>query len=56
MGSISTNRVLMLCLLHIHEQQSQGKERRAEEERDSGALSWHFKHFGVRQTHTDSGP
>lgn len=56
MGSISRSRVLMLCLLHIHEQQSQRKERRAEKEKDRGALSRHFKHFGIRHTHSDSGP
>lgn len=45
---------LMLCLLHIHQQQSQrkGKESR---EKDRGVLSGHFKHFAVKQTHTDSG-
>lgn len=55
MGSISRGRVLMLCLLHIHEQQSRREERRAEKENDRGALRWHFKHSGIRQTHTDSG-
>lgn len=46
----------MLCLLHIHQQQSQREERGVEREKDRGALSGHFKHFGVKQTHTDSGP
>lgn len=46
----------MLCLLHIHQQQSQREERGAGREEDRGALSGHFKHFAVKQTHTDSGP
>lgn len=54
MGSKSRCRVLMLSFLH--QQQSQRKERGVEKGKSGGAHSRHFKHFGIIQTHSDSGP